>query len=292
MRELWFVKALGRLEHATVLDPAVAKVRTLVNTVIQPQAVRDVLHGVPFGHPVHPIAAQIPIGAWTSAAILDALPGGDRAARTLVGLGVLSAAPAVASGYTDWSDLHEQQMRVGIIHSAANATAVTLYALSYVQRVRGRQTSGKVLAYLGFAVVSGAGFLGGHLAYRQAAGANHAEEIPHRFPKGWHPIGRMDELPEGELSRAAVGGITLVVLRHGSSVRVLSDVCSHLSGPLHRGKLLDGDGDDPCVQCPWHGSVFSMGTGEVVRGPATAPQPRFDTRVIDGTVEVRLQGAG
>ncbi|MEV0694286.1 (2Fe-2S)-binding protein, partial [Streptomyces sp. NPDC050388] len=28
-----------------------------------------------------------------------------------------------------------------------------------------------------------------------------------------------------------------------------------------------------------------------VRGPATAPQPAFDTRVLDGQVEVRLRRA-
>jgi len=29
-----------------------------------------------------------------------------------------------------------------------------------------------------------------------------------------------------------------------------------------------------------------------VHGPATAPQPRFDTRVIGGQVELMLPGAG
>ncbi|MFI8193349.1 Rieske (2Fe-2S) protein, partial [Streptomyces sp. NPDC085946] len=42
-------------------------------------------------------------------------------------------------------------------------------------------------------------------------------------------------------------------------------------------------------QCPWHGSVFRLADGWNVRGPATAPQPAFDTRVVDGHVEIRLR---
>ncbi len=61
-----------------------------------------------------------------------------------------------------------------------------------------------------------------------------------------------------------------------------------LPGPLSDGKLVVGD--EPCVECPWHASTFSPTSGDVVRGPATANQPRFDTRVA-GTVEVLLPEA-
>ncbi|MDQ6752200.1 MAG: Rieske 2Fe-2S domain-containing protein [Actinomycetota bacterium] len=46
------------------------------------------------------------------------------------------------------------------------------------------------------------------------------------------------------------------------------------------------------MECPWHERVFSLETGDVVHGPATSPQPRFQTRVTDRTVEVCLPGAG
>ena len=66
---------IGRIEDARPLDPAVKAVRTVVNKLLGPQAVRDVLHGVWFGHPLHPVLTDVPIGAWTSAAVLDLLPG-------------------------------------------------------------------------------------------------------------------------------------------------------------------------------------------------------------------------
>ena len=292
MKELRITKLLlNRLENATALDHAVDGLRGVVHRAIRPQPVRDILHGVPVGHPVHPLAVLVPAGAWVSTAVLDVVPGTGRAARILVALGVGSAVPAALAGYTDWSELHRQQARVGLVHAAGNLAAIGLYTASYIQRRRGRELSGKVLGYLGLALISGSGYLGGHMAYRQAAGANHAEDVPHRFPIGWQTLGVLDTLPENELAKRDVAGQPLLVLRRGSSVHVLSNECTHLSGPLASGELIGGDTDNPCVACPWHGSVFELRTGDVVHGPATAPQHRFETRIVDGVVEVRLPNA-
>ncbi|TLM70911.1 Rieske 2Fe-2S domain-containing protein [Pseudarthrobacter sp. NamB4] len=299
MRPLPALELVARLEDAEWLDPVAKKVRKAVRKVVRPRWARDVLHGVPIGHPVHPLAVQVPIGAWVSAGVLDAIPGSENAARVLIGVGTASVLPSALAGFTDWTQLHSQQQRVGLVHAAANVTATGFYIASLVQRARGRQGSGKMLAYLGLATVSASGFLGGHLSYRQAAGVNHSEDIPHRFPSGWQSLAPLEELPEGQLHKGVVAGIPLLVYREAEDVRVLSDVCSHLAGPLHEGKLkggrlqdggIDGAGD-PCVVCPWHGSKFSLRTGEVQGGPATAKQPVFETRVSGGLVEVRLPGA-
>ncbi|PNI09192.1 (2Fe-2S)-binding protein [Arthrobacter sp. AFG7.2] len=303
MKPLPALELVTRLEDAEWLDPTAKKVRKVVRRVIRPKWARDVLHGVPIGHPVHPLAVQVPLGAWISAAVLDALPGNDRAAAVLIGVGAGAAVPSAVAGFTDWTQLHPEQQRVGLVHAAANVTATSLYAASLVARARGSRGSGKVLAYLGLAVVGAGGFLGGHLTYRQAAGVNHSEEIPHRFPGGWQPLAPLADLPEGKLHKIVVAEIPLLVYREGEDIRVLSDVCSHLSGPLHEGKLKAGKlqdratqnggpaGGEPCVVCPWHGSTFSLRTGEVQAGPATARQPLFETRVSAGLVEVCLPGA-
>ncbi|MDN5761110.1 MAG: Rieske 2Fe-2S domain-containing protein [Microlunatus sp.] len=291
MKTMFPFNVVVSLENAKWLDPAADAVRTAVKTTIRPQWLRDILHGVPLGHPLHPLLIQVPIGAWLSAAVLDLIPGTAAASKVLVGTGLAAAVPAAISGFVDWSDTHEQQLRVGLIHSTANVVGVGLYTTSLCERVAGRQDRGKIFGLAGLLVVGVSGFLGGHLAYRQAAGANHAEDVPHRMQPGWHDIGPLADLVENDLTQRVVGEIPVVVLRRGSRVDVLSDVCSHLSGPLHQGELRDLGGA-PCVVCPWHQSIFSMRTGEVVHGPATAPQACFQTRLSDGNVEVSLPGAG
>jgi nitrite reductase/ring-hydroxylating ferredoxin subunit/uncharacterized membrane protein len=292
MRELRIFKPVAKLEDAAVLDPVVTAVKSVVNAVLKPKGLRDLLHGVPIGHPLHPMLILLPTGAWTSAAVLDLVPGAERATRILIGTGLLGAVPTALAGVTDWSKLHEQQQRVGIVHAAANVTAVGLYTASLLARRNGGTMAGKALALLGFGAVAGGGYLGGHLSYRQSSGANHTESVPHRFPSGWQPLAALAELPEGSMGKRDVSGQSLLVLRRGDRVDVLSNVCSHLSGPLNEGTLSEDSTYGPCVTCPWHGSTFSIEDGEVVHGPATSHLPRFETRVTGGQVEVLLPNAG
>ncbi|HET7414859.1 MAG TPA: Rieske 2Fe-2S domain-containing protein [Arthrobacter sp.] len=281
--------SLQQLEKATWLDPTVKSLSRIVKKAVPQRDVRDLLHGVPFGHALHPVMAQITLGAWSSAAVLDLLPGNEKASAVLIGTGLASVLPTAAAGLMDWSKAEPGPKRTGLVHAAVNVTATGIYAISLIQRCTGHHSAGKIFGALGFAAVSAGGFLGGHLAYRQGVGISRVVEIPNQVPSGWQRITSLETLTDGELERRLIGEVPLVLLRKGEEVHALANTCSHLTGPLNEGKLFDGD--DPCVECPWHKSVFSLRTGEVIHGPATAPQPHFETRVIDGHVEARLKPA-
>lgn len=290
MRELPIFKPVAKLEELRLLDPAVQEVQRALHAVLKPRAVEDLLHGVPAGHPVHPVLVQIPVGTWTSAALLDLLPGSGRAARFLVGAGVLASSAAILTGWVDWARTHVQQQRVGVVHAAANEIGTVLYAWSWLERRRGNALRGRLVAYGAFGLIGVGGYLGGHLGYRQAVGANHAEGVVHRFPRGWQPIGALDDLPDRRPVRRDVGGEQLLVLRRGDRVDVLANLSTHLGEPLDQGVFAESS-EGATITAPWQGSVYDVETGDVVHGPATAPQPRFDVRVAAGRVEVRAPGA-
>lgn len=281
---------LERIESLEVLDRVVNVAQRGVRTALPPGPVRDGLHGVWLGHALHPALVQLPIGAFLSAAVLDAT-GSERQARTLIGIGLAGAVPAAAAGAADWSEQHEQQMRVGLVHWAGNVAALSLYAGSLIARRRGRPGLGKALAFVGLTAVSGSGVIGGHLAFRQAAGANHTEPVPHLIEPGWHPLGPISNFPEDTPVHSGIGDVPLVVVRRDHTVRVLAGQCSHLAGPLSDGELRDIDGV-PCIECPWHHSTFRLDDGTVMHGPATSPQPAFATRVEHDQVEIMLPCAG
>lgn len=283
--------SIDRLEQASSLDPAVNALSAALKKVVRPQALRDLLHGVPIGHSLHAVLVQVPIGTWASAAILDLVPKTGPAAALLIGTGLVSAVPAAAAGSTDWSEQHPEQQRVGLVHAVANWTGIGLYAASLVARKNGNYGKGKLLSYAGLTSIGLGGVLGGHMSYHQAAGANHVEHIPHVVSPGWHDLGPLEDLPDGTAVRRMLGEAPVFVLRRGRQVRAMADNCSHLSGPLHEGEVT-GDGSEACVSCPWHGSVFRLSDGHVVHGPATAPQPVFEVRVVVDRVEVRLPNAG
>ena len=178
MKPLAFVKIVDKLEDAAWLDPVVTTEKFFSDIIRSSEPVRDLLHGVPVGHPVHPVLVQVPLGAWFSAALLDALPGTEAPARTLVGAGTLSAVPAALAGYVDYGELDQRQARIGAVHAGANFAAVGLHAGSYVARVLGNHGLGKWLSYTGLTVAGAGGYLGGHLTYRQGAGVERPEFIP------------------------------------------------------------------------------------------------------------------
>lgn len=281
------LKALDALGEAHQLDKITGRLQKAVRALpLGPY--RAVLQGRPLGHPLHPVLVQVPIGAWTSAAVLDLVPGAGRNARLLVGMGVVSAVPAAWAGWVDWAEQPERQLRTGVVHAASNGVAIGLYVGSWVVRGRGRPALGRLLAFAGLTVASAAGMIGGHLAYRQAAGANKTEPIHHLVEPGWHAVGSAAEFSEGRAARRMLGAVPLLVVREpDGGFHVLVDRCSHMAGPLSAGNVADG-----CVECPWHGSVFRLADGQNVGGPATAPQPVFETRLTGQDVlEVRLPGA-
>ncbi|MEW9527645.1 Rieske 2Fe-2S domain-containing protein [Microbispora sp. NPDC049125] len=278
---------LDGLERTTAFDRPIGALSKAVRRKLGPGKLRDFLHGVPIGHPLHPALAMVSFGCWLSTAVLDMTKADPRASRSLIVAGLGSALPTAAAGLTDWSTLHREQQRVGLVHAVTNLAAAVFYTGSLVMRMAGREQAGRTLAYAGLGAASAGGYLGGHMAYRQAAGANHAESVGHLVPLGWHDLCVLKELPNGRPVRRQLGYIDLFVLRLGDGVHVLADNCSHLAGPLHQGQVTVEDGD-PCVVCPWHGSVFRISDGSVVHGPATSRQPAFQTRLRpDGVVQVR-----
>src|SRR3954467_5617904 len=225
---------IDRIENASPLDPVVKTVRKIVNAALGPQPVRDALHGVWLGHPVHPLLTDVPIGVGTAAGVLDLLPGNGHASTTLIATGCASAVPTAVTGWADWSQLHPPQQRIGVVHAAANGLALSLYTASLVARARGRSFTGKALAYAGLGAVMAGGYLGGHLVFRQAAGASHIADTEDRFPTGWQPVGRFTDLPDGEPTKRTIGGVDLLVVRRGQHVDVLTNPGSPLSRPLSR----------------------------------------------------------
>ncbi|ROT33812.1 Rieske (2Fe-2S) protein [Micromonospora sp. HM5-17] len=278
---------LTRLEQAAELDRIGDRLQRGVLAVLRPQRVRDVLHGVWLGHPLHPALVQVPLGAWISAAVLDLLPGQRRAATTLVAIGTASALPAAVAGANDWAALAREQRRVGLVHAAANAVGLLCYAGSLAARLTGRHGIGRSLGFAGLAAAGGGGFLGGHLAYRQAAQVNHGVPDLRLMSDGWHPVADLAALPERTLLTRRIDDVPVLVYREGDRVSVLLERCSHQSGPLGEGELVTVDGH-ACVTCPWHGSTFRLDGGEVVRGPAGTDQQALPTRVVGGVLQVRL----
>lgn len=272
---------VDQLERLPALDGLVRVLDSVWARLLPRGRARDILHGTWLGHPLHPALTDVAIGCWLGSGVLDAT-GNDTGARRLVGAGVLAAIPTAVTGATDWTSLGEAERprRLGAVHAVANGTATALYAASWLARRGGDQRRGKTLAVAAAAAAGLGGYLGGHLAYRNAVGVDrNADTEP---VEDWTELGHLRDLPMREPVRRTVAGTDVVVYRIGSTVRVLAATCAHLGGPLDAGRVVD-----ECITCPWHGSAYDLRDGAVVHGPSTHPQPAYDVRVVGRTVQVR-----
>ncbi|HLH25527.1 MAG TPA: Rieske 2Fe-2S domain-containing protein [Chloroflexota bacterium] len=288
------VEALG---NQAWLEPLANTLQQAVGTAFTAagsngQAVKDFLHGVWLGHPLHPALTDVPVGAWTVALALDALeglsgrdelgPGADAA----VTLGLVGAAGAAVTGLTDWHDTDDPARRVGLVHGLLNTGAALLYTASLLSRRGGNRAAGRGYAALGYAVATVSAYLGGELVFQQRIGVDHAAGV--QPPADWTPVYAAPDLPSDTPRGAEVNGMQVVLVRKDTRVYALNGVCSHLGGPLAEGHV-EGEG----IVCPWHGSCFALDDGRVLSGPATFPEVCLETRVRDGQIEVRaLQAPG
>src|SRR3954469_3408169 len=75
-------------------------------------------------------------------------------------------------------------------------------------------------------------------------------------------------VPEGKLVAGHVGQDAVMLARRGTEWFAIGAVCSHYSGPLPEGLMVNDT-----VRCPWHHACFSLRTGQVLRPPALNDVP-------------------
>jgi len=284
--------ALVRLTDQPVLDSIAEPLSRAVRGAYElagpvGQQIKDAVHGVWLRHPLHPVFTDLPIGAWTTGLVLDAIAARtndqamEQAADVAIGVGLAGATAAAVTGLTDWSETSGQARRTGLVHGLLNIAATSLYAIAFVLRRRGARSTGQSCALIGYTVALGAAWLGGDLVFGQRIGVTHAVVDE---PESFTAVANSSDVPDGSMRRVQHGDLDLLIVRQHGALCALAHSCAHLGGPLSEGTLKDG-----AVVCPWHGSEFALEDGRVIKGPATQNQPCLDVRERGGRIEVKAR---
>jgi uncharacterized membrane protein len=170
------------IEEQDALAPLEESAQTAVRSAYESagetgQFIKDALHGKWLGHPFHAMITDVPVGSWTTAAVLDVLEvnAGERyaaGADAAIALGLTSAVAAAISGITDWSETQGSARRVGITHGLLNVTTALIYMGSLAARKSGRRTLGRWLGFSGFTTLMAGAYLGGELSYKLGVGVD------------------------------------------------------------------------------------------------------------------------
>jgi 3-phenylpropionate/trans-cinnamate dioxygenase ferredoxin subunit len=95
----------------------------------------------------------------------------------------------------------------------------------------------------------------------------------------------VDDLEPGTARRFDVDGRRVALVRIGDDFHAIGDRCSHADYSLSEGEVW---ADDRLIECPKHGSMFSLMTGRPESLPATRPVPVYPVTIEDGDVMVEL----
>jgi nitrite reductase/ring-hydroxylating ferredoxin subunit/uncharacterized membrane protein len=274
------------LEDQERLDGIAEKLSSLVRmkASLLPggQAAVDALHGKQLGHPLHPILTDLPIGAFTFAAMFDATTIGrkkpSKAATTLIAAGLATVPITALAGALDWQHTYGRTKRVGTGHLLLNSLGSAAMAASLYTRLRGRGPT-RTLNFLGNGILTLSAYLGGHLVYEGGVGVRHDSSAA--APEHYVPVLPLTDLREQVLTRVEASGYPIALYKRFGRVYAVGDVCPHLGCSLSEGEV-----EEDAVVCGCHGSKFALEDGAVERGPSTYRVPAFVTRIVNGTIEV------
>jgi len=91
------------------------------------------------------------------------------------------------------------------------------------------------------------------------------------------------ELPPGERAVIELDNHYIAIFNVDNRYYAIEDLCTHDDGPL-----ADGELTGYVIECPRHGATFDITTGAVLSFPAVKPVPRYETRVVDGQIQIAV----
>ena len=97
----------------------------------------------------------------------------------------------------------------------------------------------------------------------------------------------VDSLDSDSIATTEIDGRLIAYARIGDEWFAIDDTCTHQDVSLAEGFL---EGEDKTIECPLHGSLFSLETGEALTLPAIKPVASHAITVTDGEVFVTIAG--
>lgn len=91
---------------------------------------------------------------------------------------------------------------------------------------------------------------------------------------GFVKVAQVSEIKPGEMIMVNLGSDQVLLANVGGNIHAVEDICSHAYASLSEGDL---NGEE--VECPLHGGVFSVVTGEALGPPADEPVRRYQIQV-------------
>ena len=87
-------------------------------------------------------------------------------------------------------------------------------------------------------------------------------------------VAELSEIAPGNMKMVEVGGEQVLLVNVEGTIHACDDVCTHSYASLSEGDL---GGEE--IECPLHGALFNVTTGEVISPPAEDALRIFEVRI-------------
>ncbi len=101
----------------------------------------------------------------------------------------------------------------------------------------------------------------------------------------WVEVGRIEDVPPGHAARVEIDEVPVAIFNLDGELFCLDDTCSHAEASLSDGDL---DTSRCAIECPLHGSAFSLRTGEPLSLPAVEPVRVHQVDISDEVIRIAL----
>jgi 3-phenylpropionate/trans-cinnamate dioxygenase ferredoxin component len=99
-------------------------------------------------------------------------------------------------------------------------------------------------------------------------------------------VADVGDVRPGRARAVAAAGEHLLLCNVDGELYAIADLCTHDRGPLGEGRLRGAT-----IECPRHGARFDVRDGSVVSPPAVRDLATYPLRIVDGKVEVAVDGS-
>jgi uncharacterized membrane protein/nitrite reductase/ring-hydroxylating ferredoxin subunit len=253
------------------------------------------------GHPIHPMLVGFPIAFFIGTLLFDVLGYvNDRPDFTMTGFyleaaGIISALVTAVPGIIDYVFTvppKSSGKKRAAQHGLINISTVVIFTIAWFYRQNLDASTALVLALetIGVIALFVSGWLGGTLVYRNEIGvdvryanAGKWKEADVSQETGLIEVAEAGELKLNQMKLIRLRNKRIVLGMTENGYVAFDDRCTHRGGSLAGGTMICGT-----VQCPWHGSQFSVSTGELKAGPAKEKINTYVVREANGKVLVQL----
>jgi nitrite reductase/ring-hydroxylating ferredoxin subunit/uncharacterized membrane protein len=253
-------------------------------------------------HPIHPMLIPFPIAFFSGTLAAHAvsliwnLPQIAYMAYLLNIAGIIMAVAAAIPGLIDFINTvppKSSGKKRAAKHALTNTTMLLLFTVAAFYRRNDDASQWVVLGLevVGFGLMMFAGWMGATLVYRNQIGV----DVRYGNAGKWQEehldanekrvvAANVDDLKVNAMKLLHVGDKRIVLARTEDGFVAFADRCPHKGASLAGGSLMCGT-----VQCPWHGSQFSVRTGAVTADPSKEGIKTYPVMVENGRVMLDVE---